>query len=169
MLSLSQTTGYAIHALSCLSTDRVLLIREVADLTGIQKPYLAKIINLLTKKNLVTTKRGHSGGIGLARPAEDIALIEIVEAVEGKSWLGGCLLGLRECNSQHICPTHDLWTETKGRLREAMTNATLAEVITNGIAGLDKRTEARCHAQTVEKTAPKPAKRAPRTRPKQAP
>jgi Rrf2 family iron-sulfur cluster assembly transcriptional regulator len=128
MLCLSQTTGYAMHALSCLSPGKALLIRQVADRTGIQKPYLAKIINQLTNKNLVTTKRGYRGGICLARPPQDIAVLEIVEAIEGPDWIGHCLLGMRECNSHQICPTHDLWLRMKEQIRRKLSKTTLADV-----------------------------------------
>jgi DNA-binding IscR family transcriptional regulator len=47
MLALSQTTGYAILALSCLEDNqsRPRLIRDIAERTGLRKPYLAKIFN----------------------------------------------------------------------------------------------------------------------------
>lgn len=128
MLSLSQTTGYAIHALSYLSHENTCLIREIAETTGIAKPYLAKIINLLTNKGLVATKRGYRGGILLARPAGEIVLLEIVEAVEGDSWSRRCLLGMHDCDEGNLCPTHDMWAEMKSRIHDSLEKITLAEV-----------------------------------------
>jgi Rrf2 family iron-sulfur cluster assembly transcriptional regulator len=128
MLSLSQTTGYAIKAMSYLRHDRACLIREVAEVTGIGKPYLAKIFNLLVNKGLVLGKRGHRGGILLARPAADIVLLEIVYAIEGDSWSRRCLLGMRECDPNNLCPTHDLWMQMKEQIRDSLARITLAEV-----------------------------------------
>jgi Rrf2 family protein len=129
MICLSQTTGYAIHALSRMSPERACLIREVAESTGIHKPYLAKIFNLLNNNKLVTSKRGYRGGILLARPAAAITILQIVEAVEGEAWLGHCLLGLRDCKAQHVCPTHDIWVEIKKRIHDSLRRITLAEVM----------------------------------------
>jgi Rrf2 family iron-sulfur cluster assembly transcriptional regulator len=128
MLSLSQTTGHAIHALSYLSHENTCLIREIAETTGIGKPYLAKIVNLLTNKDLVATKRGYRGGILLARPAGEITLLQIVEAVEGDGWSRRCLLGMRNCDENNLCPTHDMWAEMKSRIRDSLGKITLAEV-----------------------------------------
>jgi len=128
MLSLSQTTGYAIQALSCLNHERACQIKEVAALTGIAKPYLAKIVNLLTNQGLVATKRGYRGGILLTRPAREIALLEIVEAVQGDGWSRRCLLGMRNCDADNLCPTHDMWAEMKSRIRGFLEKITLAEV-----------------------------------------
>ena len=73
------------------------------------KPYLAKIINSLVHHGLVLAKRGYRGGISLGGAPENISLLEVVEAVEGKNWLGPCLLGLDDCASRRVCPTQLRW------------------------------------------------------------
>ncbi len=131
MLSLSQTTGYAIKALACLpgigTPPR--LIAEVARCTRIPRAYLAKIVNHLVRQGLVSARRGHHGGIALARPAEKITLLDIVEAVEGPNWLGHCLLGLEECRNQQECPTHGFWMRVSQQIREQLGSTSLASVI----------------------------------------
>lgn len=132
MLSLSQTTGYAIKALACLpgvgAPPR--LIAEVARCTRIPRAYLAKIVNHLVRQGLVTARRGHHGGIALARPAEQITLLDIVEAVEGPNWLGHCLLGMEECRNQQECPTLGFWMKVCQQIREQLGSTSLASVIT---------------------------------------
>lgn len=131
MLCLSQTTGYAIKALGCLneSPGQWGLIAEIAERTRLPKPYLAKIVNSLARKGLVTAKRGHNGGVSLSRRPENISLLQIVEAVEGKNWLGPCLLALDECTSEHTCPTHDFWLDISQRIQRKLAETTLAEII----------------------------------------
>ena len=67
MLSLSVTIGHAIKALSCLKSSDcpTHCIGDIARCSGVPRPYLAKIINALTRAGLVTTKPGYSGGIAL--------------------------------------------------------------------------------------------------------
>lgn len=131
MLCLSQTTGYAIRALTCLpesgATPR--LVADVARCTGIPRAYLAKIIHRLARCGLVRARRGHRGGIALARPAADISLLTIVEAVEGPDWLGDCLLRLEECRNQRECPTHEFWTDFCAKLRAKLAETSLAAII----------------------------------------
>jgi Rrf2 family protein len=131
MMTLSQTTGYAIHALSWLENNEVRLIRDVARLTGIPQPYLAKIINKLGRCNIVASRRGHGGGIGLLRAPEEITLMEIVEAIEGKEWIAHCLLGLDDCAARGICPVPIVatWRHIREEIEKTLRETTLAEVI----------------------------------------
>jgi Rrf2 family transcriptional regulator, iron-sulfur cluster assembly transcription factor len=131
MLSLSQTTGYAVRALICLDQhrDQACLIRNVAACAGIPKPYLARIINDLTYKGLVTARRGCQGGIALARPAGDISLLQIVEAVEGPDWIAPCLFGLDDCASHKNCPIHKFWQRVSKQLKDLLGRTMLTEVM----------------------------------------
>ncbi len=134
MLSLTQTTGYAILALSCLEDNqaRPCLIRDIAERTGLRKPYLAKIFNQLAHYGLVDTKRGYRGGIVLSRPPAAITLLQILEAVEGDQWLGPCLLGMDKCESTNCCPTQHLWQDIAKRITQVLRKTTLADMIQAG-------------------------------------
>ena len=131
MMNLSHTTGYAIQALGCLNDPggSYCMIAEVARCARLPKPYLAKIINALVGQGLVTAKRGYRGGVALARKPEEISLLQVVEAVEGKAWLGECLLGLDECASRTVCPTHKFWQRVRREITEELRKTSLAEVI----------------------------------------
>jgi Rrf2 family transcriptional regulator, iron-sulfur cluster assembly transcription factor len=130
MLSLSHTTGYAIRALCCLerSGDRLVRSQQIADCTGMPKPYLSKTLHALGQSGLITTKRGYRGGFVLARPATRIRLLDIVEAVEGEAWQPRCLLGMAECSDDRGCPTHEFWKLERERIRAELARLTLAVV-----------------------------------------
>lgn len=131
MLCLSQTTGYAIQALGCLSEPGC-SSRQIADLarsSGTPRPYLAKIISSLSRKGLVCAKRGYRGGISLARLPRDISLLEIVEAVEGERWLGECLLGFEECARHRTCPSQGFWQRIRRDIITELRQMNLAEVL----------------------------------------
>jgi Rrf2 family protein len=143
MLCLSQTTGYAIKALGCLDDPAPVsrFVSGIAERTGVPRAYLAKIVNLLARQGLIVAKRGQRGGIALARPARQISLLQIVEAVEGKAWLGPCLLALDDCGTARACPTHAFWLEVRERIQQKLGETTLAEVIA-ARRGLPPRREA---------------------------
>jgi Rrf2 family iron-sulfur cluster assembly transcriptional regulator len=131
MISLSVTTGYAIKALTCLESGDCVPrhISDIARCTGVPRAYLAKILNALAQQGLVQTKRGYSGGISLARPAEDISLLQIVEAVEGKEWIAECLLGMDDCGRHTDCPVHDAWARIREELAAELGATSLASVM----------------------------------------
>jgi Rrf2 family transcriptional regulator, iron-sulfur cluster assembly transcription factor len=131
MMHLSRTTGYAIQALGCMN-DRSCFVRQIATIakcSGVPRPYLAKIIGALSRKGLVFAKRGYRGGISLARPAQDISLLEIVEAVEGEHWLGACLLGFDECAKHSCCPTQGFWRRIRLEIIAELGQISLADVL----------------------------------------
>jgi Rrf2 family transcriptional regulator, iron-sulfur cluster assembly transcription factor len=131
MMCLSRTTGYAIQALGCM--DKLACethqIAAIAKCAKVPRPYLAKIIGALSRRGLVLAKRGFRGGIALARPARDITLLEIVEAVEGNNWLGQCLLGFEDCAHHAYCPTQDFWQRMRRELIAKLDQVSLAEVL----------------------------------------
>jgi Rrf2 family protein len=130
MLGLSQTTRYGLRALGCVQGPGCIcfLIRDIAKSTGVPKPYLAKIITLLSRKGIVLAKRGHRGGIVLARPAKDISLLEVVEALEGKGWVADCLLGLDHGGGDRVCPTHAAWQNLREQIKDLLRKITLADL-----------------------------------------
>ena len=131
MISLSITTGYAIKALSCLASGTCAPhhITDIARCSGVPKPYLAKIIHSLSRRGLVTTKRGYRGGISLEGAASNISLLEVVEAVEGHEWIGDCLLGMDACSILKSCPTRDFWARIRREITEELRKTTLASVL----------------------------------------
>lgn len=130
MLALSQTTGYAILALSCLDgrQEQWVLAKSIAQCTGIPLPYLSKLMHALAKSQLVRAKRGYRGGFQLARPADQISLLEVANAVEGPAWLTKCLLGLEECSDQRACPMHAFWIAQRAKIEHELTKKTLHDV-----------------------------------------
>lgn len=135
MLSLSQTTGYAIEALAHLNPPggKPLLLREVARLARVPGAYLAKRMPDLVAAGLVTSRRGQRGGLVLARDPDKITLLQISEAVEARRWLDGCLLGLSSCSDERACPVHTFWKPTRAKIEKTLRTTTLASVIAHEV------------------------------------
>jgi len=129
MLALNQTTAYAILTLGLLDEPdgQPVHVQEIARATGIPRAYLAKLVYRLRVKWFVTTRRGYRGGVTLARPAHEIALLDVAEAVTGRPFSAPCLLGLRICGDSATCPLNRFWSRTVDILRTGLGRATLAE------------------------------------------
>lgn len=131
MLCLSQSVGYAIQALVFLSDnpEEAKLTKEIAESSGVPAPYLAKLLKKLGDADIVYSKRGFKGGNWLKRPPSEITLLEISEAIDGRRWMGRCLLGLEQCNDERACPTHAFWKNTRTQIEQTLRQTSLAEVI----------------------------------------
>lgn len=73
----------AMHVLSHAVHNRTMQVKEIAAMTQISHSYLEQLLSQLRKSGLVVSVRGAAGGYRLARPAHEIEVIEILEALEG--------------------------------------------------------------------------------------
>jgi Rrf2 family protein len=131
MLCLAKTTGYAIEAMSYLDPPggEPASLREIARRAGLPHAYLAKRMPELVSGGLVRSVRGKRGGVLLARPPEEITLLQISEAVDARQWLGRCLLGLATCTDERACPVHKFWKDSRQQIESTLRWTTLADVI----------------------------------------
>lgn len=128
MLSFSHTVGYAILALSCIGSWKGdwVLSKAVHKCTGIPMPYLRKILFQLSKQGLIQTKRGYRGGFVLARPPEEISLLEVIRALEPER-ASDCVLGLAGCSEATPCPVRSLWITAWAKFEAKLERITLAD------------------------------------------
>jgi Rrf2 family protein len=85
-MKLSRKSEYAILALISLAKfrdEKLLTIRELADLNQIPRKFLEQILIVLKRQNLVRSIRGPQGGYKLAKPAGEISLAEIIRLIDG--------------------------------------------------------------------------------------
>jgi len=131
MLSLAKTTGYAIAAMSHLDPPggRPVGLRDIARRARVPYAYLAKRMPGLVAAGLVRSVRGKRGGVLLARPPEEITLLQVSEAVEACQWLGRCLLGLVTCSDERACPVHNFWKDARQQIEFTLRYTTLADVV----------------------------------------
>jgi Rrf2 family protein len=127
---LSQAVGYAATALGHVAAagGKPVLVKEIAEAAEIPAPYLAKIVQTLARKGLVVTQRGIGGGVALARPARDITLFELCEALDDPAVQARCMLGTAECSDERACPCHQFWTVHRGRSHEFLRKTTVADI-----------------------------------------
>lgn len=130
MKALSQVGKYGLRALLYLVAyppeNQYLSIRQISDELGLSFHFVTKIFRELTEKGILISYRGPSGGIALARPAEEITLIEVIKVLEGEDFFDKCLLGLPHCGAAKPCPVHDFWKDVKTKLQKNFSETSLA-------------------------------------------
>ncbi|MCD8554640.1 Rrf2 family transcriptional regulator [Seleniivibrio sp.] len=102
-MRISKKTEYAVHSLLYITffKDRTVLLDELAA-QGISREYLAKVMRLLTKSGILKSSVGVNGGYVLARPADQITLEDIFNAVEGDAYYR-CESKSRRCGLAGKC------------------------------------------------------------------
>jgi Rrf2 family protein len=118
-MEISRRTDYGVRVILDLATNEEngrASTHEIAERQNIPSPFLAKIVSQLSLAGLVTTYRGAGGGVTLARPAADISLLQVIEALEGPVRLNRCLIEPDACPQNGHCPVHGIWAKAQGEL-----------------------------------------------------
>jgi Rrf2 family nitric oxide-sensitive transcriptional repressor len=135
-LELSKRGDYAVRAMLALADDQGLLTGgRIAERTDIPISFLPQVMGSLVHAGLVEGLQGRTGGYRLARPAVEISLLAIVEAVEGDSRRSTCILRGGPCGVDGICRVHPAFSAAQEALLAELAAATLAS-----LAGTDERT-----------------------------
>lgn len=118
-MRLSREGDYAVRVVVDLagrSPRAVVPADALSQTTGVPRPYLAKIVQILSRANLVQTRQGPRGGVSLAKDPATITLRHMVEAVEGPIFLNLCLIRPGECPRDSFCPVHPVWARVQAVL-----------------------------------------------------
>jgi Rrf2 family protein len=112
-------------------------LATVAESERLPLSYLEHLVARLRKAGLVESQRGAHGGYRLARPAGEIQMLEVVEALEGaiapmecfQETPEGKVSCSHETDGDHACSTKLLWTKVQGGVTKALAGTTLAELV----------------------------------------
>lgn len=118
MLIFSNTCQYAIKACIVLANDRKKIgIIDISEHIGTPTHFTSKILQQLTKKNLISSGKGKGGGFYMTEEQyEHLRVRDIYENFEGKEVLTSCLLGLKNCTGENPCPIHHLAVAIKAKV-----------------------------------------------------
>lgn len=126
----SQTTEYALRAMSCLALapNQLVPTNTLADMTKVPNNYLAKVLQQLATANLITGRRGVGGGYRLAKPADQINLLDVVRTVGTLNRITTCPLGLSN-HGTNLCPLHRKLDEAAANMIKMLDGVTLQHLI----------------------------------------
>ncbi len=129
---LKRSSDYALRALLGLagvSDGQVVSARELAKSHKLAEPILRKLLQRLVKAGVVKSLQGVKGGFRLARRPEDISVLEVAEAVQGKLAVNRCFLGEDLCVNQGACPLSAKLAGVQDHLVEFFKGITLADLL----------------------------------------
>ena len=102
--------------------------RRIAEDMDIPYPFLGKIGPQLAAAGLIEIAQGPKGGYRLARAAENISLLDVVEAVEGPIALNQCIIHPDSCYRSPACPVHQVWLKVRQDMRKTLASANFADL-----------------------------------------
>ncbi|KJK15072.1 RrF2 family transcriptional regulator [Pseudomonas sp. NPDC087612] len=133
---------YGLHCLLFLVDDlgesREASVRDLAELQGVPHEYLAKVFTKLAKARLVVATEGVRGGFRLARPADEITVLDIVTAIDGHKAIFDCRDVRDRCTLfdgappawaiDGTCAIHAVMLTAQKRMEEALAQQTILDL-----------------------------------------
>ncbi len=140
---LSKTAEYAIRALVYIQLqnweEKRPGFKEVAKNIESPEHFTAKILQVLTRYDLIKSLKGRNGGFFFDKENEDLQLYKIIVAIDGEKSFTRCSFGFKSCDHENKCPLHDDFSELRENytvLVKKRTIQSLAKKILNGEAVL---------------------------------
>ncbi len=123
---ITQTAEYALRAVVYLAQQQGPRTTSViAEKTQVPAGYLAKVMQGLSKAGMVHAQRGLHGGFVLADPADEVTVLEVINAVEPIRRFHQCPLGL---HGDNLCPLHRKLDDAAKMIEETFGDTTVAEL-----------------------------------------
>ena len=119
--------------------EKPVFSRYIAAKQEISEAYVDQILLPLRTGGLLVSLRGRSGGYRLAKPADAITVLDVLETLEGPLNLVDCVDNPAACKRAASCSTRKIWKEVTAALRESLRKTSLAAIAE------DQRLESRGH------------------------
>jgi Rrf2 family protein len=129
-MQITRQADYAIRAvlfISKLGDNQRAATSHIAQEQHIPPSFLAKIISQLSIAGLLQTSRGARGGVMLAKRAEDITLLDVVESIDGPIALNECVTDANSCSFGDGCPLRPIWCEAQEELVNRLKSTNFAQ------------------------------------------
>jgi len=136
-LRLSKRADYALIAMKHLAVrgDRgsqgSACAREIAEQYDIPIELMAKVLQRLVRRDLLESHQGTRGGYQLARPAEQISVADVIQAIDGPVTVTACSTDDRSCEQFARCNVRDPLQRVRERILTALGECTIAELATD--------------------------------------
>ena len=126
---LSKTAEYALRTVACLASDpeQTESADRLARQTKVPRRYLHAVLQDLVRGEIVRSRSGPGGGYALARSAEAITILDVVNAVAPLQRIRHCPLGLTSHTS--LCPLHQELDQAYAATEEAFARVTIGQLL----------------------------------------
>lgn len=130
MLKIGKMTDYAMMVLSMMAKEPELVLSAASLADGLQLPLptVSKILKTLGDSEIVTSVRGAEGGYRLAKPALNINVAEVIEAMEGDLAMTECCESTNSCSMISSCSMQDNWVKINHLIKSLLSRLSILDM-----------------------------------------
>ncbi|THV59512.1 Rrf2 family transcriptional regulator [Flagellimonas alvinocaridis] len=130
---LSNSSKYAIKGVLYLAVnsneDRKIMVRDIFEMIHVPEAYLAKLLQELSRHNIISSTRGPKGGFYLSDEDRKRTLMDIVRVIDGEKRIKSCVLGIKDCDMDNPCVLHKLVGANKSKFIKVLQNTTILDLV----------------------------------------
>lgn len=134
---LSNSCKYGIRAVIFIATkqegQRKVGLKLIGEELKIPVPYLAKILQTLSKRKILDSSKGPHGGFSLLIPSTTLTLMDIVRSIDGEDFFDNCYITGDKCNfnvpDKGFCLLHNDLREEKERMTQFFSGRTIDSLV----------------------------------------
>jgi Rrf2 family transcriptional regulator, iron-sulfur cluster assembly transcription factor len=128
---LSNASQYAIRSVIFLAlfseNSKKISVKEIAEKLETPQPFLAKLMQQLTKNELVSSTKGPNGGFYLSESNKENSVWDVIKCFDGSAKFEQCFMGLSKCGDDNPCPVHYLVAPFKKKMLEEFRDKTIVD------------------------------------------
>lgn len=129
-LDVTRKSDVAAKSLIALSSaGRKMKAEELAEIIGATKGFVPQVIAPLVAQGFVSSDPGPTGGYQLRVSLDKISVLDVVEAVEGPTDDGKCVLRDSHCDPADRCTLHNAWHDARQLLAYTLRSETLSDFV----------------------------------------
>jgi Rrf2 family protein len=130
MLQITKKADYAVRLMLEVASHSggAITTAEIAKRQDIPYPFLRKVAQTLATKGLLASERGGKGGLTLARPAEGISVLDILQALDLPP-LNDCAVDPDDCVRREICAVYPVWFEAQREMERVLGGTALSKLV----------------------------------------
>ncbi len=130
---LSNACKYAIRSILYLAINSTesnkIGVKVIAEELETPQPFLAKLLQQLTRDKLVSSTKGPHGGFYLNQKNRKNAIWDVIISIDGSYKFDNCFLGLAKCDDRNPCPVHFIVSPFKEKILESFRDKTIEEYV----------------------------------------
>lgn len=140
-MKLTSYSNYALRSLqlAALRSPELVRIDDVAQIHGIARPHVSKVVHELGRAELLVTQRGRGGGFQLAKPAKTIVVGDVIRLTEGQMDVVECFNPeTNTCPLIGVCKLSRAIQEATAAFMEVLDELTIADIASNKVQLLNR-------------------------------
>jgi len=115
----------ALHS----SEDCKITVKDIAKPINVPQAYIAKLLQELSRANIISSTRGPKGGFYLSEADKEQPIINILKVIDGEKRLTSCMLSLDNCNEKKPCPLHNILSTSRTTILASLKEKTIKDLV----------------------------------------